>query len=36
MLGQIKVGDKSNEITAGPELLRALELARCIVTVNTG
>lgn len=33
VLGQIKVADKSNEITAVPELLRALELAGCIVTV---
>jgi predicted transposase YbfD/YdcC len=34
VLGQIKVADKSNEITALPELLRALELAGCIVTVD--
>ena len=34
VLGQLKVGDKSNEITALPELLRALELAGCIVTVD--
>jgi predicted transposase YbfD/YdcC len=34
VLGQIKVADKSNEITAVPELLRALELAGCIVTVD--
>ncbi len=34
VLGQIKVDDKSNEITAVPELLRALELAGCIVTVD--
>jgi predicted transposase YbfD/YdcC len=33
-LGQIKVDDKSNEITAVPALLRALELAGCIVTVD--
>ena len=32
LLGQRKVRDKSNEITAVPELLRALELAGCIVT----
>jgi predicted transposase YbfD/YdcC len=32
VLGQIKVDAKSNEITAVPELLRALELAGCIVT----
>lgn len=34
VLGQIKVDDKSNEITAVPELLRALELAGCIVTMD--
>jgi len=34
VLGQIKVEDKSNEITVVPELLRALELAGCIVTVD--
>lgn len=33
-LGQLKVADKSNEITALPELLRALELGGCIVTVD--
>jgi predicted transposase YbfD/YdcC len=34
LLGQRKVKDKSNEITAVPELLRALELAGCIVTAD--
>ena len=34
VLGQLKVGDKSNEITAVPELLRVLELSGCIVTVD--
>jgi predicted transposase YbfD/YdcC len=34
VLGQLKVEDKSNEITAVPELLRALELAGCIVTLD--
>jgi len=34
VLGQLKVSDKSNEITALPQLLRALELAGCIVTVD--
>ena len=34
VLGQLKVADKSNEITAVPELLRALELAGCIVTLD--
>jgi len=34
VLGQLKVEEKSNEITAVPELLRVLELAGCIVTVD--
>lgn len=34
VLGQLKVADKSNEITAVPELLRALDLAGCIVTLD--
>jgi predicted transposase YbfD/YdcC len=34
VLGQWKVADKSNEITAVPELLRALELSGCIVTID--
>ena len=34
VLGQLKVADKSNEITAIPALLRALELAGCIVTID--
>lgn len=34
LLGQRKVKAKSNEITAVPELLRALELAGCIVTAD--
>ena len=34
VLGQVKVDDKSNEITALPELLRALALADCIVTID--
>jgi predicted transposase YbfD/YdcC len=34
VLGQLKVADKSNEITALPQLLRVLELAGCIVTVD--
>ena len=33
-LGQVKVEDKSNEITAIPELLRVLDLAGCIVTID--
>jgi len=34
VLGQLKVTDKSNEITAVPELLRVLELGGCIVTLD--
>jgi predicted transposase YbfD/YdcC len=34
VLGQLRVHDKSNEITAVPELIRALELAGCIVTLD--
>jgi predicted transposase YbfD/YdcC len=34
VLGQTKVADKSNEITAIPELLRLLEINGCIVTVD--
>jgi predicted transposase YbfD/YdcC len=34
VLGQLKVADKSNEISAVPELLRVLELSGCIVTID--
>jgi len=34
VLGQIQVSDKSNEITVVPQLLRALELSGCIVTLD--
>lgn len=34
VLGQIKVDDKSNEITAIPQLLDLLELSGCIVTID--
>ncbi len=34
VLGQIKVDDKSNEITAIPELIDALDLTDCIVTID--
>jgi predicted transposase YbfD/YdcC len=34
VLGQIKVDEKSNEITAIPQLLEALALAGCIVTID--
>jgi predicted transposase YbfD/YdcC len=33
-LGQVKVNDESNEITAIPELLFMLELSGCIVTID--
>ena len=34
VLGQTKVDEKSNEITAIPELLRLLEISGCIVTTD--
>lgn len=34
VLGQLKVDEKSNEITAVPQLLRLLELKGCIVTLD--
>jgi predicted transposase YbfD/YdcC len=34
VLGQVKVDEKSNEITAIPQLLQALEVAGCIVTID--
>lgn len=34
VLGQLKVDDKSNEITAIPKLLDILELTGCIVTID--
>lgn len=33
-LGQVKVGDKSNEITAIPELLDLIDVEGCIVTID--
>ncbi len=33
-LGQVKVGDKSNEITAVPEILKQLEIKGAIVTLD--
>jgi predicted transposase YbfD/YdcC len=33
-LGQLKVADKSNEITAIPELLKLLDVQGCIVTID--
>jgi predicted transposase YbfD/YdcC len=34
VLGQVKVDQKSNEITAIPQLLEALEICGCIVTID--
>jgi predicted transposase YbfD/YdcC len=34
VLGQVKVDDKSNEITAIPELLKLFDLTGCIVTID--
>lgn len=34
VLGQLRVDEKSNEITAVPQLLRALDVAGCIVTLD--
>jgi predicted transposase YbfD/YdcC len=34
VLGQLKVAEKSNEITAIPELLKMLDIAGCIVTID--
>jgi hypothetical protein len=34
VLGQIKLDERSNEIVAIPELLKVLEVAGCIVTID--
>lgn len=34
VLGQVKVADKSNEITAIPKLLKLLDLQGCIITID--
>ncbi len=34
VLGQVKVNEKSNEITAIPELLQRLDIAGCLVTID--
>lgn len=34
VLGQIRCEEKSNQITAIPELLKILDLAGCIVTID--
>ena len=33
-LGQVKTAEKSNEITAIPELLELLEIKGCIITID--
>lgn len=34
VLGQVKTADKSNEITAIPELLKLLDIKKCVVTID--
>ena len=34
VLGQIKVNDKSNEITAIPELLKLIDIGGCVITID--
>jgi len=34
VLGQVKVDNKSNEITAIPQLLKVLSLSGCLVTID--
>ncbi len=34
VLGQLKVADKSNEITAIPALLELLDLSGCMITID--
>lgn len=34
VLGQVKVADKSNEITAIPELLKMLDITGCVITID--
>ncbi|MEO0518714.1 MAG: hypothetical protein AAF171_15595 [Cyanobacteria bacterium P01_A01_bin.116] len=34
MLGQVKIADKSNDITAIPKLLNLIDVSGCIVTIN--
>ena len=36
VLGQIKVDNKSNEITAIPKLLKVLSISGCLVTIDAG
>ena len=34
VLGQRKVDNKSNEITAIPELIKVLDISGCIITID--
>ena len=34
VLGQVKTEDKSNEITAIPELLKVIDVKGCVVTID--
>ena len=34
VLGQIKVDDKSNEITAIPQLIELLDIKGCLITID--
>ena len=34
VLGQVKTNEKSNEITAIPELIKTLEIQGCIITID--
>ncbi len=34
VMGQLKVDNKSNEITAIPELIKVLDISGCIVTID--
>jgi predicted transposase YbfD/YdcC len=34
VLGQLKTEEKSNEISAIPELLRVLDVSGCLVTID--
>jgi len=34
VLGQVKTSEKSNEITAIPQLLSALDMAGCVITID--
>jgi len=36
VLGQVKTADKSNEITAIPELLKLIDVRGCVVTIDAG